>query len=990
MEIKNSGIPGPSAITWKRKSLEDSPTSNSKAKKRKIVTSQGSGDDPYSFDEEEKPVGSHQTGRGDQPNGGATVGPVYKYKSALISREVEPDNISPPVGEPERQDIGESDESSRSSGGNVSPVKKKNKRPKLEEWSVNKDAKTKETPGKPEKSGERFEKYESEGASGDKLSSGGRKGPLWGLPMPIVSKPPVKKPREKQKIAVAPEPAPAAESPSQGGSKTSVNDVWLQAFGAGSSKPKKKVFEPVARNGAKKSVKAEKLEREAVKPSSILDIPPEVRRKARPVFGGLIHFSPDWVRAVRRHHERCRVPQAIENSTLLKPKILDGQQTPKKSYEDFARKDMVSPPDLMAIERERVERNAAAHTTVPDPVTSSTEDELPGQLPSIVETILENRKKLREAAKMGRMYKIPFMKEKKKRMMRQPVTDESQDTSGNLGLLPTPGLPLLTEDTKEVLVGSGFGNFRRYTLLKYLDSLSESSGEQRQKWNPDVLDSKTRRQSSMTKPVTSLKEIFGLDAPPKKPKKVVERVVTPVDTTSRASTPVIVKKEKKKKSSAASRVASPSPSPVHKGQKFGPKEKQAVSQPAEDNEDGAYSQEVGDPTEEDSSLQTELGGFALDLLEDNPSWTKQVTIQNLVIWEPAEQPEVSKKKKGKKKRSKKSGLDFSSHKRKSKSAGISRAGSPSGEEVHDIEYTLDNVTAECSRWVIDKNAGETILHRASKMGYPDVVAYAVDMLEMGPMDKDYAGLTPLHKAAFKGHETIVKVLLSYGADASAGVKGTRALHEAIEGASTSTVCTLLSYGADPLLHDYSGNMPLDLSANDPAMQLYMTNLLADLHGKTPAPAMRSSASCPPPVRWNVSHCPDFYQPDPTLTTLDQEKEFIAKSRNKIEDMFSFEVTSHPMPAMYKFRDRSGEWVLYRDLKDYTKKYCSGKVDIRTKGDLLELKKSEFLRNSHCNLLDRRAVEVRFHEREQEDIVILVKVDKFVRKIFNSEVIHVAK
>lgn len=987
MEIKNSGIPGPSAITWKRKSVEDSPISISKAKKRKIVTTHGLGDDPYSFEEEEKPVGGHhQAGKGgDQPNGGPGVGPVYKYKSALLSREVEPDSISPPVLEPERPDIGESDESSRSSGGNLSPVKKKNKRPKLEEWSVNKDAKTKDTPGKPEKTGERTDKYDIEGPNCEKMNNGGRKGPLWGLP--VVPKPPgkiVEKSREKTKVLAAPEPA--SEPSCQGGSKASVNDVWLQAFGAGSSKPKKKASEPVAKNGAKKSVKAEKSDREAAKPSSILDIPPEVRRKARPVFGGLIHFSPDWVRAVRRHHERCRVPQSIENSALLKPKILDGQLTPKKSYEDFARKDMVSPPDLMAIERERVERNAAAHTTLPDPVAASTEDELPGQLPSIVETILENRKKLREAAKMGRMYKIPFMKEKKKRMMRQPVTDESQDTSGNLGLLPTPGLPLLTEDTKEVLVGSGFGNFRRYTLQKHLDSLNETSGDQKQKW--DVLDSKTRRQSSLTKPVTSLKEIFGLDAPPKKAKKIIERVPTPVES-SRASTAVIAKKERKKKGSTVSRVASPSPSIKEK--KFGPKERQATSQQAEESDDGAYSQEVGDPTEEDNSLQAELGGFALDLLEDNPSWSKQVTIQNLVIWEPAEQPEISKKKKGKKKRTKKSGLDFSSHKRKSKSANISRAGSPSGEEVHDIEYTLDNVIAESSRWVIDKNAGETILHRASKMGYPDVVAYAVDKLEMGPMDKDYAGLTPLHKAAFKGHETNVKVLLSYGADASAGVKGTRALHEAIEGASPSTARTLLSYGADPLLHDYSGNMPLDLSANDPTMQLYMTNLLADLHGKAPAPSMRFSAICPPPVRWNVSHCPEFHQPDPNLPTLEQEKEVAAKSRAKMDDMFSFEVSSHPLPTTYKFRDRSGEWVLYRDLKDYTKKYCSKREDIRSKGDLLELKKSEFLRNSHCNLLDRRSVEVRFHAREdREDIVILVRVDKFVRKIFNSEVINVAK
>merc|ERR1719318_923906 len=197
--------------------------------------------------------------------------------------------------------------------------------------------------------------------------------------------------------------------------------------------------------------------------------------------------------------------------------------------------------------------------------------------------------------------------------MRQPVTDESQDTSGNLGLLPTPGLPLLTEDTKEVLVGSGFGNFRRYTLLKYLDSLNESAGDQKAKWNPDVLDIKPRRQSSLTKSVTSLKEIFGLDAPPKKPKKVVERVSTPVDTPSRASTPVSVKKEKKKKVP----VASPAP----KEKKFCPKERQGASQLAEEPDDGAYSQEVGDPTEDDNNLQTELGGFALDLLEDNPSWS---------------------------------------------------------------------------------------------------------------------------------------------------------------------------------------------------------------------------------------------------------------------------------------------------------------------------------------------------------------------------------
>ena len=91
-------------------------------------------------------------------------------------------------------------------------------------------------------------------------------------------------------------------------------------------------------------------------------------------------------------------------------------------------------------------------------------------------------------------------------------------------------------------------------------------------------------------------------------------------------------------------------------------------------------------------------------------------------------------------------------------------------------YIFNLFYTKC-RWVVDKNAGETILHRASKMGYPDVVAYALDMAGMGAMDKDYDGLTPLHKAAFKGHHNNVRLLLKYGADPSAQVKGTRALHE---------------------------------------------------------------------------------------------------------------------------------------------------------------------------------------------------------------------
>ena len=39
--------------------------------------------------------------------------------------------------------------------------------------------------------------------------------------------------------------------------------------------------------------------------------------------------------------------------------------------------------------------------------------------------------------------------------------------------------------------------------------------------------------------------------------------------------------------------------------------------------------------------------------------------------------------------------------------------------------------------------------RAAKMGYPDVVAYALDHLRVNPRLKDNAGIPPIHRAAYK-------------------------------------------------------------------------------------------------------------------------------------------------------------------------------------------------------------------------------------------------
>lgn len=949
MEIKNSGIPGPSAVTWKRKSTEDSPNVF-QAKKRKIDKSLATGNDIYQFEDEKEDGSCSVTTTIKEDK--VCKGPVYKYKSALISRDIDTDAKVDKVIDDVTQ-VDNFDNSLHISHEQQSASKKRTKRPKHEEWSVVKKQSLKGVKLGPHDDCEEIEE--------DKQLVLPKNNSIWGL---------TNIPKSSQKVTendTCEVVSTVIEQPKTEG-KVAV-DKWYQAFGAASDMKSKKKNERVL---LKKDIKQE-LEEKSTR--SILDIPPEARRKTRPNFGGIQLFSPDWSRLVKRHHDRCRVPPSLDSSRTLNPKILVGQTTPKKSYEDFARKDMVSPPDLLTMERERMEAKALTEFST----TRSPEEDLGGELPSIVETILANRKKLRQGAKMGRMYRIPFQKEKKRIVVKGVV--ESAMPEDNMGLLPTPGLPQLTTETREVLLGNqstvSFGNFRQYTLNKYLD-FGEHGKPRPTSWSPEVLDSKTRSKSSASQSMPSLKEIFGVDSPLKRIKSKKDKKDPDRDKDREAALDQKVKKVKTKKEPVDTHKTEPTIKPNVKD-KFVPVEK-------EEDDTFAFSQEIGEPTEDENLLQSELGGFALDLLDDNPSWMKQVTIQNLVVWEPI-QPVSAKKKKPKKKRGKRSGWDFAVGKRKSKSSrDVSRASSPVMEEIHDIEYTLNNVILESNRWVVDKNAGETILQRASKMGYPDVVAYAVGMQDMSVREKDYAGFTPLDKAAFRGHHEVAKVLLMYGADPSSGVKGTRALHDAVEGGSRETVQTLLCYGADPMLHNYSGCMPLDLAKGEKNMKAYLYNILADLHGKPP-----NVRGHPAPVveRWNVSHSPEFHDPrlDPKLSESCQTTENTTVCGL---DDFIFEVSSQPLPTEFQFFDRQGDFVLYRELKEFAKKFGHHKGDIKNKCYIIEMKKSDFLKTSHCKQMDRRHVEVKYHEREEEDTLILVKVDKFVRKILNAERISVPR
>ncbi|KAG8237153.1 hypothetical protein J437_LFUL011202 [Ladona fulva] len=132
----------------------------------------------------------------------------------------------------------------------------------------------------------------------------------------------------------------------------------------------------------------------------------------------------------------------------------------------------------------------------------------------------------------------------------------------------------------------------------------------------------------------------------------------------------------------------------------------------------------------------------------------------------------------------------------------------------DKEWTLEEMGNEVRGWVVNKGLGETILHRAARLGYTDVVWYCLEMLGNSVSPRDNAGYTPLHEACSRGHLNTARLLLLYGASPSdSALGGIRPLHEAAENGYMEVVRLLLSYGADPLLATYSGHTPMSLAAS---------------------------------------------------------------------------------------------------------------------------------------------------------------------------------
>ncbi|XP_024624951.1 BCL-6 corepressor-like, partial [Neophocaena asiaeorientalis asiaeorientalis] len=287
------------------------------------------------------------------------------------------------------------------------------------------------------------------------------------------------------------------------------------------------------------------------------------------------------------------------------------------------------------------------------------------------------------------------------------------------------------------------------------------------------------------------------------------------------------------------------------------------------------------------------------------------------------------------------------------------------------------------RLSVNKNTGETLLQRAARLGYEELVLYCLKNKICDINHQDNAGYCALHEACAGGWLHIAEHLLKYGADVNCSAQdGTRPLHDAVESDFLDIVRLLLSYGADPTLATYSGRTIMSMT-HSKLMEMFLADYLKDLQGhnddKLGGPwEFYGSSVCEPDKKavFNVLTDP----PGPEDED-DEDKAF--------SDVFEFEFSdSHLLPCyniQVSAAQRPRNWLLLSDvLKKLKMSSCVFRCNFPNI-EIVTVTESEFYRQVSASLLFSCPKDLEAFNPESKELLDLVELSNELQTLLGSSV-----